>query len=123
MADQPEWIEVKLILRYRPSVLTPGGESRNEPSDEDELIEEIDRAMNSSHFGGQIEVRRDPRHDWTPGMHAQRAHWDAMTSGEIPRPKCVQCGETVEVERIVYASPTCYACLPPPRLTKEKEDK
>jgi hypothetical protein len=55
MADN-EWKEVTLTLRYRESALTPGGISRDEPETVEELVEEIDRQMNASHFGGQIAV-------------------------------------------------------------------
>ena len=48
--------EVTLILSYDPSVLVPGGECRDEPANEKELVEEIERAMNSSHFGGLISL-------------------------------------------------------------------
>jgi hypothetical protein len=29
-------------------------------------------------------------------------------------PSCKQCGQEVEDERVCYATPTCFACLPPP---------
>ena len=31
---------------------------------------------------------------------------------------CVQCGKPVEHVREVYATPMCYACLPPPKIRK-----
>ena len=51
-----EWKEITVRLRYCESPLTPGGHSRCEPSTVQELVEEIDRSMNASHFGGQIEL-------------------------------------------------------------------
>lgn len=30
-------------------------------------------------------------------------------------PTCRQCGSRVEKERADYATPMCFACLPPPR--------
>lgn len=53
-----DWNTIAVRLRYRDGALTPGGEARCEPSTPDELIEEIDRAMNASHFGGQIQLER-----------------------------------------------------------------
>ena len=52
-----DWNEVTLTLRYRDEALTPGGESRCEPSTVEQMVVEIDRQMNASHFGGLIEVR------------------------------------------------------------------
>ena len=43
--------EVMVRLRYHPSAVTPGGVST-----EEELVMEIDRAMNASHFGGLIDL-------------------------------------------------------------------
>jgi len=34
-------------------------------------------------------------------------------------PPCVECGEPVEDERVIYARPTCFACLPPPEPLPE----
>lgn len=48
--------EVLVKLRFRDSVLTPGGESRDKPETVQDLVEEIDRQMNASHFGGAIEL-------------------------------------------------------------------
>lgn len=32
----------------------------------------------------------------------------------VALPACARCGKTVEHDRFVYATPTCFACLPPP---------
>lgn len=65
----PSWVKVELSapaatrcravvnLEYETSVLIPGGERRDEPSTVKELVEEIDRQMNASHFGGRISPR------------------------------------------------------------------
>ncbi len=34
-------------------------------------------------------------------------------------PQCRMCGKQVEKQRICYAVPTCYACLPPPPPLKD----
>jgi hypothetical protein len=47
---------VLVLLEWRDGALTPGGVSRDEPSTLKELVEEIDRSMNASHFGGQIRL-------------------------------------------------------------------
>jgi len=53
-----KWNEVLVRIKYRDGALTPGGVSRNEPSTESELVDEIDRQMNASHFGGQIQLEK-----------------------------------------------------------------
>lgn len=59
---------------------------------------------------------------WEP----QSLHVDLQQKREIARLRarialcdkwwtgCRKCGKPVEDERICYAEPTCYACLPPP---------
>ena len=58
-----DWKQVTVKLRYRQSALIPGGTQRDMPSNEKELVEEIDRAMNASHFGGRIELTIPPVED------------------------------------------------------------
>lgn len=49
------WEQGLVMLYYRPAIVfTPGGELRNEPEDLSQLVCEVDRAMNASHFGGGI---------------------------------------------------------------------
>jgi hypothetical protein len=55
--DPDAWIEVEVILRFRRSVLVPGGECRDQPSTAEELVEEIDRRINASWLGGQMEMK------------------------------------------------------------------
>ena len=50
------WNEVTVTLRYRDGALTPGGVSRDEPETVGELVKEIDRSMNATHFGGEISL-------------------------------------------------------------------
>ncbi len=68
-----DWNEVTVRLRYRDGALTPGGESRCEPSSIKELVEEIDRAMNASHFGGQIELSLESSEDTYPVVEPTKA--------------------------------------------------
>lgn len=56
LPDRPDWLEVVVRLRYHPDALTPGGEMRCEPETVQDLVEEVDRSMNASHFGGLIEL-------------------------------------------------------------------
>ena len=52
-----DWNEITITLRYRPAVLEKGeGYSRDEPRTELELVQEIERSMNASHFGGRVEL-------------------------------------------------------------------
>lgn len=37
---------------------------------------------------------------------------------ELPPPRCKQCGGVVEEKRWCYATPVCFACLPPPEPMK-----
>ena len=53
----PGWGRVAVELSYRPAIFDEGGESRDQPNNVKELVDEIDRAMNASHFGGQICLR------------------------------------------------------------------
>jgi hypothetical protein len=52
--------EITVKIRYPDEVLKPGGSIRCEPSNVQELVEEIDRAMNASHFGGQLSLEIVP---------------------------------------------------------------
>jgi len=54
--------EVLVRLKYHDEALTPGGESRCEPETVGELVDEIDRQMNASHFGGLIELELVSEH-------------------------------------------------------------
>jgi hypothetical protein len=49
--------QVLVVLEYEDEALTPGGTMRCEPSTVGELVEEIDRSMNASNFGGLISLR------------------------------------------------------------------
>lgn len=57
------WREVAVKLKYREEIFEVNSGSRCDPDNVDELVEEIDRSINASHFGGQIELSITDRGD------------------------------------------------------------
>ncbi len=54
MSDENGWNEVTLKLRYHDEAFTPGGISRCEPTNLHEMIDEINREMGNTEFGGTL---------------------------------------------------------------------
>jgi hypothetical protein len=90
-----EWKEVTVRLRYRESVLTHGGISRDEPETIEELVEEIDRAMNASHFGGRIELAIVGSTEEAKEEEEDTGDSRAMTAEEMRHKFLSQCGAYV----------------------------